>query len=142
MPGPFNTGRDVSIDVTGPNGIISIPLITDFESKQDVTQLKSAGLDGVTRHYNVPDGWSGSIGLDRANAAIDSLIDAYEAAYYAGSSRVQGSITETVQEIDNTISQWRFVGVEFHCTNAGSWKKDSKVEPKLDWTASRRVRIQ
>lgn len=142
MPGPFNTGRDVSIDVTGPNGIINLSLVTDFSSRQDSTKLKSAGLDGVTRHYNVPDGWSGSITLDRANRALDDLIDAYESAYYSGATHVQGSITETIKEVDGSISQYRFTLVEFDCPNAGDWKKDSKVEPKLDWAASRRIKIQ
>jgi hypothetical protein len=142
MPGPYNTGRDISVDVTGPNGIINLSIVTDFSRKQDVTKLKSAGLDGFTRHYNVPDGWSGSLTLDRANRSLDDLIAAYETAYYAGSSRVQGTITETIQEVDGSISQWRYTLVEFECPNAGDWKKDSKVEPKLDWVATRRIAVQ
>lgn len=142
MPGPFNTGRDVSIDVAGPNGVITLSLIVDFQSRQMVSKLKSSGLDGVTRFYNVPDGWSGAITIDRANSALDDLITAYEAAYYNGSTRVQGTITETIQEVDGTISQWRYSNCEFECPDAGNWRKDSNVSPKLDFEASRRTRIQ
>ena len=142
MPGPFNTGRDVSIDVAGPNGIITLSLIIDFQSRQMVTKLKSAGLDGKTKYYNVPDGWSGSISIDRANTALDDLISAYETAYYQGQSFVTGTITETIQEVNGTISQFRFDGCVFECPDAGNWRKDSNVTVKLDFEASSRTRIQ
>lgn len=142
MPGPYNTGRDVSVDIAGPNGIITLSIVTDFNSHQMVSKLKSAGLDGVTRYYNVPDGWGGSISLDRANRNLDDLITLYENAYYQGSVFVYGSITETIQEVDGSISQWRFTNVVFSCSDAGNWRKDSNVTPKLDWEASRRIPVQ
>lgn len=142
MPGPFNTGRDVSVDVVGPNGIISLSLVTDFNSHQAISKLKSAGLDGVTRYYNVPDGWMGSISIDRADRNLDDLIQLYEATYYTGGTFTYGSITETVQEVNGTISQFRFVNVVFSCSDAGNWRKDSNVTPKLDWEASRRILVQ
>ena len=141
MPGPFNTGRDVSIDVAGPNGIISLSLIVDFTSRQMVSKLKSSGLDGVTRFYNVPDGWGGGISIDRADRNLDDLIAAYENSYYNGSVFVFGTITQTIQEVNGTISQWRYQNAVFSCSDAGNWRKDSNVTPKLDWEASRRISI-
>lgn len=140
MAGDFNTGRDVAVTITGPNGTsVTFSILTEFDRNQRVTELKSAGLDGITRHENIPDEWTGTLHFDRASNAIDQMIYAYESGYFSGTKVAKGSILETITEVDNTISQWRYSPVVFHLGDAGRWRKDSKVEPRVQWKASRRV---
>lgn len=140
MPGQFNTGHDTSLDVWGPGGAILISqLITDFDYKQDTTDLKSAPLtDALTRHEYIPDGWSGSFTIDRSGRAVDDLIAALERQYYTNQTVTQITITQTIREIDLSISQYRFTRVRVKLDSGGAWKKDGKVEMKLHFSASTR----
>lgn len=142
MAGDFNTGRDITVVITGPNGTVTLSYVTSFDRKQNVTKLKSSCIDGITRHENIPDDWTGSIGLDRAGREVDDLIYALEAGYFAGQKTAKGTITETIQEVDQSISQWRYAPCVFDLSDAGKWAKDSKVEPKLEFSASRRVLVK
>lgn len=143
MPGDFNHGRDLSLDFIGPNNTpVSIAILTDFDSKQDMTAIKSAGIDGVTRHFHIPDGWSGSLKLDRASRSVDDLVATLEAQYYAGGTSSPLSIVETIREVDGTISQWRYEGVRIKLDDAGKWRKDAKTEQSLSFSCSFKKPVQ
>lgn len=142
MPGQFNTGRDVSIDFVGPAGPVSFSFVTDFDAKQRTKQLDSDCIDGVSRFEEIPTGWEGNVEIDRANRNMDDLIYQLEQQYYGGQTVTECTITETIREVDLSISQWRYTKVRFKLDSAGSWKKDAKVSMKLGWVASFRQRVQ
>ena len=92
----FSVGRDISLDITGPQGPLRFNLITGFRSKPDITDQKIKGLDGITRHARFPDGWSGSFNIERQDSAVDDYFAQLEANYYAGLNENPVTITETI----------------------------------------------
>jgi hypothetical protein len=52
------------------------------------------------------------------------------------------AITETITEVDGSISQWRYEGVMFAMPEHGNWKGDAKVSQRLEWCASFRKLVQ
>lgn len=138
----FNVGRDVTLVVTTPQGVLNLPVtVTGFESKPQYSKLRSKGLDGQNRGANVPDGWEGTITLDRSNSVVDDFFAQQEAGYYAGQNVLNAMITETIQEISGAISQYRYTGVCLSFDEAGSKKGDQLIAQTIGFYASQRLKI-
>src|SRR5579859_6641768 len=139
----FSVGRDLTLNIIGYNGTIqSFPLLLAFDAKTATRQVAIKGMDGIVRYLELPDGWSGSFSIDRQDSSIDDYFAALESDYYSGLNIQASSITETIQEPDGSVSQYRFVGVMFKFDDAGAWKGDSQVSVKISWCASRRIKVQ
>lgn len=137
----FTVGRDVSLDIIGPSGPLRFSLITGFSAKPDITDQKIKGLDGITRHVRFPDGWSGSLEIERENSLVDDYFADLEANYYAGLNEKAATITETITEVSGAVSQYQYVGVLFKLDDAGDYKGDATVKQKLSFVASRRLKV-
>jgi len=138
----FNVGKDVTLQVVTPQGPLNLPVTTTgFESKPQYSKLRSKGLDGVNRGANIPDGWEGSITLDRSNSVVDDFFAAQEAGYYAGQNVLNATITETIREINGSVSQYRYIGVCLSFDEAGSKKGDQLISQTIGFYASQRIKV-
>lgn len=137
----FNVGRDVSVDINTSTGPLNFGLITKFTAKQDITDKKVKGLDGITRHARFPDGWSGTFDVERQGPELDNFFAQAEDNYYAGVDEQGGTITETITEVSGAVSQFRFLGVLLKYDDAGDWSGDDTVKQKVSFVASRRVKV-
>ena len=136
-------GRDVSVDLYTSRGILAISAaaITSFDTKPQTTNTASKGLDGITRYGVFPDGWTGTLSIDRLNGALDAFWAQIEADFYAGVNIQPGTITETIQEPDGSISQYRYTGVMFDFKDAGTKVGNQLVKQSLSFMAARRLRV-
>lgn len=139
----LSVGRDCTVNVFDPNagGIVTIANITQFDAKPVVVQLKSKGLNGIVVHAVEPDGWAGSLMVDRNGPNIDRWFALLEANYYAGINIQSQTITQTMQEASGLISQYRFIGVAFTYSDAGVWVNGKQVSQSLNWNASQRILV-
>lgn len=137
----FSVGRDVGLDIIGPQGPLRFNLITGFQSKPDITDAKIKGLDGITRHVRFPDGWSGSFSIERQDSTIDDYFAQLEANYYAGLNELPLTITETITEVSGQVTQYRYVNVLLKLDDAGSWEGDKSVKQRLSFMAARRLKV-
>jgi hypothetical protein len=138
----FTIGRDVSIDITMPQGPVRFSIVTGFSKKQISTGIESKGLDGKNRFGEIPSGWEGTVDVDRANPDLDRAFAYLEGLYYAGLNVPESAITETITEPDGSVTQWQYVGVAFKYDDAGNAQGDAKVTQKFSWKASLRNEIQ
>lgn len=137
----YSVGRDVSLDISGAQGPLRFNQITVFSSKPDVTDQKIKGLDGITRHLRFPDGWSGSFDLERQDSTVDDYFSQIEANYYAGLNETPITLTETITEVNGSVSQYRYLQVLLTLADAGDWKGDASVKQKISFVAARRVKV-
>lgn len=138
----FSIGRDVTLDIAGQDGkIVSFNLITQFDAKQLTGKVTIHGMDGSVRFLEIPEGWDGTISVTRGDRSLDDFIATLEENYYAGKNVLGSSITETINEPNGGISQWRYEGVMFKLDDAGSWKGNGDVAQKLSWCAGRKRRV-
>jgi hypothetical protein len=140
--GVFSTGRDVSINLTTPGGTIVIPAgaVTSFKADPKYSEISSKGIDGVSNHAYIPDCWEGKIMIDRRNSSVDDYFATQEAAYYAGQTIANGTILETITEVDRSVNSYTFQNVAFKYANAGDWTADKKVDLEIDFKSSTRVK--
>ncbi len=135
----YSVGRDTTLDIIDPQvGTLRFNKITEFQSKQDVTDIKVKGIDGITEHVTFADGWSGSFSIERQDATLDKYFSRLEQDYYSGLNRAAATITQTIQEADGSITTFRYLKVVFKLDDAGSWAGDKTVKQKISFMASRR----
>lgn len=139
--GQFSVGKDVSLDIIGPTGPLRFSIVTAFDSKPSYKSVDSKGLDGIDRYDDLPAGWSGTIGLDRADSTVDDFFAQKEANFYSGISSNLVTITETITEISGAVSQYRYTGVALTLQDAGKKSADNKISIVVGWRAARRLKI-
>lgn len=137
----FNVGRDITLTIVTTSGPLNFNLLTSFRSKQDSTEQRIKGIDGVTRPVRFFDGWSGGFSIDRQDSTVDDYFSQLEANYYAGVNEQAASITETVTEVSGAVTQYRYVGVLLKLDDAGTWEGDKTVKQSISFMASRRMKI-
>ena len=138
----FTVGKDISVTIQTPTGQLDIAQgITDFSADPMFTELKSKPLNGIPIFGQIPDGWKGSFKLDRFNPRVDNYFAALEAAYYAGANQLAGTIYQTIQEPNGSITQWRFTGVILKLEKAGDFSGDKKVEQTISFMAAQRIKV-
>jgi len=136
----FSVGRDVSLNIQTPGGPLVSSLITGFDAKPDMTERKIKGLDGITRPVRFFDGWSGKFDYERQDDFLDSYFAQLEQNYYSGVAELPASITETIQNPNGAISQYRYLGALLKLDDAGRWEGDKSVKMTVSFIASRRIK--
>lgn len=137
----YNTGRDYSLTLQLPNGQIStINLIDAMFDPVTKTEM-ILPLNGIPTHRIFPQGWKGTLTFDRNNPQIDDFYAAFEVAFYSGGAIPAGYITETIQEVDGSVSSFRYTGVQIIPSKMGTWRGDEKVVQTLEVVASQRVQV-
>lgn len=142
MSGDFNVGSDSKLTIISGGTRLSAKIRTGFEAKQITSKLKSVASDGVNRYRELEEGWEGTLEFDRADSTLDDFFALKEANRYAGIAPPSVTITETNSELNGSITIYRFDGVTLKMDTAGKRDGDKKVDVKIGWTASRRIKVQ
>ncbi len=137
----FSVGRDTQLVVIGPSGRVDLSHVTGFEARQLTQSVRVDRLDGNQMGAELPKGWEGSFDIERGNSVADDFISVAEQAYYSGSLPTLGTMYQYITETDGSTSTYQYDGVTFRLSSAGQWKGDASVKQKLDFFASRRLRI-
>ncbi|MDR6381831.1 hypothetical protein [Paraburkholderia caribensis] len=139
----FNIGRDgAQITIIDSNvGPVTISNIVGFESKPEMIKLKSVPVTGRVLRRAIYDGHSGTFEIDRQDPSYDTYFADAEASYFAGLPPGQVFITQTVNELDGSVTQWQYSDVALYPEDGGSWRGQEKVTQKFSFEAGRKIRI-
>jgi hypothetical protein len=137
----FNIGRDCTLVLVANGAILASASLTDFQFKRDEIEIKSRPLNGRVIHRVIPDGYSGSASFDRIDATFDNYFAQLDDAYYAFVNDPTIYISQTMRELNGSISQYRFEGVVLKFDDGGSFKQDDKVVQKISFMAVARRRV-
>lgn len=140
----FTVGKDATITITGPGGtsiVISADQVTDFDPKPMKKEIWSRPLNSPPKPIFMPDGWTGTITVDRADATLDTFQATLEANFWNGVDTLAGTILQTVTETNGAVTQYQFTGVMFWVSEVGSYKADGLVTQQIEFAASLRTRV-
>lgn len=138
-----NTGRDISIDIATSNGPLPLPpTVLSIMAKPKFKTIDSNPINGVPQETNIPVGWDIDIEFERTGPELDAYAAALETAYFSGQNLQPGTITETIQEPNGAVSQFRYINVTVRLDDPGSWKGDTLVNGKLHAFASNKIQVQ
>ena len=88
-----------------------------------------------------PDGWEGSFDVARQDSTLDDYFAMLEAAQYAGANIAAGTIHETITEVNGTLSQYMYTGVQLFFDDAGNYKALSNVIQKVGFWAATKIKV-
>lgn len=134
-PGGFSIGRDVTLSIVTDIGTLRMSQMTSFMARQEIAELKSDGIDSVNREEIVYKGWTGTFMVDRRNNNIDAYFARLEADFYKGIRHI-ATITQTIQELSGSISQFRFTEAKLKYTSGGEWAGDKLVKQEVAFFSS------
>ncbi len=138
----YTVGRDRTLIITGNNGIsASFKVLTMSSSRQVTAPVKIVKMDGTVDHLELPNGWEGSIEVERQDSTMDDYFATLESQYYAGQDILPARIAETITEAGGVLSQYAYTGVMLKYSAAGDYKGDGSVKQKMDFVASRRLKV-
>lgn len=137
----FNIGRDSQLTIMSATGPLSFNIITDFDSKPQIKQIESDGIDGTMRFRNLPMGHTGSFKLDRADSNVTDYFAQQEANFFAGLNPDTVTITQTITEASGAITQYQYTGVTLALEDAGNWKGLEKITQSIAFRASRLIKV-
>ena len=139
----LSIGHDVTVTIfdNTSQSIVTFPARTGFSAEPITKTINSEPLNGPPLFAEAPNGWKGTLDFDRTDPTIDIYFANYEATYYAGANPISGTITQTIQEKNGTITQFSFTGVAMKLAQAGQWKAAEKVPMRIDWMAGTRTQV-
>lgn len=137
----YTTGNDVEVDLNTQNGLISIPKIISFSSKPKYSESDITAMNGGTDTLLIPLNWGGTIEAEKQDDTLDAFFAAIEANYFNGVSITPGTITETINNPDGSVSVYRYQNVQFKFTDPGKKEGNKTVRQTMDWTAKRRIKV-
>lgn len=138
----LNTGIDHKIVFTDATGVLQYAILESFSAKEDATTDKVVAMDGTVRHPKFHQGWSGSFVLERSDNVMDKYIALQEASYYRGVDQIPMTITETITEINGTVSKYQYTNVVVTLDDAGTWSGTEIVKQSISFQASRKILLQ
>lgn len=137
----YSIGKDITYSVVTPSGVLSLNGKTDYSIKPMFTDIKHKGLDGITSHGVIPDGWQIDMKFDRTDPNVDIYFAQREADYFSGVNQQGGTIFESIIEKDGSITSFRYTNVILKYDSAGDWKGDSLIPISVSAMASRRYQV-
>jgi hypothetical protein len=137
----FSLGRDTQLVVIAPSGQINLTHVTGFESRQMTQPIRIDRLDGTQMAAELPKGWEGNFDLERGSSAVDDFIASTEQAFYTSGQMPTSTLYQYVTEADGSISTYQYDGAVFKLAAAGAWRGDAAVKQKLEFFATRRIRV-
>lgn len=140
MPeGQYSLGRDVTLTIIGPSGLIVLDTITNWKRKQDDSVQRIVPINGDTDHLQFFYGWSGSFDLERGGPQLDLYFALKESNYFRGIRDKNVFIKELIDEPDGSISDFKFTKVKLSYADAGDFAGDKSVKQSVNFVASRRI---
>ena len=144
----FLVGTDLSITIYNNQTGASVLLDgkrTRFRSKDKSKMIKSDPIDngGIPDHRILPDGWNGTIEVDRQSDDFAALYAQLEAAYYAGQGQQFFTITATEPNLRTSgIARYQYTNCVFHNYDPGEWSKETQVKVSVEFEAAQRLKVQ
>jgi hypothetical protein len=137
----FSIGRDTQLVIIGPSGQVDLTHVTAFDSHQMTQSVRVNRLDGNLMGMELPKGWEGNFELERGDSGVEDFIAGLEQDYFNGNVNEFSSMYQYISEVDGSTSTYQYNSVVFKLSNAGLWRGDAAVKQKLEFFASRRIRI-
>lgn len=139
----FNVGRDGAqlTIIDSAFGVVTINGIVSFEAKPGFVKLKSVGIDGRIKYRNIPDGHVLTFEIDRQDPTYEQYFAQKEANYYAGLPPAAIFVTQTINNLDGSVSTYQYSDMDLAAEDDGNWKGQDKVSQKFEAQAGRKILI-
>ncbi|HEY1857603.1 hypothetical protein [Acidocella sp.] len=131
----FTIGENARATMIGPYGTITVPEMTQITTNTNQKRVDVQTLNGVTNSVVVMHGPTGSIEFARVNNQIEQLYEQMFQAWQTGAAIPTGSLTLTINELNNTQTTLHYAAVTFTISDIGNYAPGRSVLQKIEWAA-------
>jgi|HubBroStandDraft_6_1064221.scaffolds.fasta_scaffold533481_2 hypothetical protein len=145
VDGTYNLGTDISITVLDNDTNAPISLagrLVSFKADPKIAEVISTPIDnsGYVQHRTVPQGWTGTITIDRAQGDLDSLQALMESNFYATGAQKYFTIGQSTRNQNNKqVDSYNFLFCTMNMETSGEYKAADKVVVTLKFSAQQRI---
>ncbi|GAJ29197.1 hypothetical protein [Acidomonas methanolica] len=140
MANPYSIGRNCRVTLLWNGSRVDMRDVTSFQASQVTRAQRADPLNSVPVVFNTPGGWRGSFGVVRADATLDSLVAAVEAAFWNGGILGSGTIYQYISEPDGSQTTWEYTNVTM-TLETDRWAAEEMMHYTVQFFASTRVKI-
>jgi hypothetical protein len=137
----LTVGSDARFDIVTASGLLTLTGLESFSSKKLTHKTKVRLLNGKPISLQFPDGWEGAFLVARTDSMVDDYFSAQEAAQLAGANLGTGTIHQTIEEVNGSVSQYMYTDVQLILEDTGSWESISEVKQHISFVASARPKV-
>lgn len=137
----LTTGIDSKITFSDADGVRQFAILESFHSSENADAPEKVAMDGSTRFPKFHKGWKGSFTFQRTSDVLDRYIALQESEFYGGIDQLPGTITQTITNVDGSVSQYSFSNVVLILENAGDYTGTDIVTQTFSWMASRKQQL-
>jgi hypothetical protein len=137
----FNIGRDTTLTLIGPFGLVTLVNVVSFDEQQETSQVGDTLLNGDHINAEIPMGWSGSFMVDRGSNDLDTLFGQIEAAWFNNGTIANSTLYKKVIETNGSTSNYQYTNVALKLSNGGNAKGDAITQQSVSFRAARRLAV-
>lgn len=142
----FLVGTDQSVVIINQSNNTQVQLdgkrrMMTSEAKDTLLESEPIDGGGVTDARQIPEGWTGSIEVEKSNSNFSALVKFMDANYYNNGGQNYFTIVETIRPSNPTqsVEVNTFVDAVFHGYKPGQWQKKSITVATIQFKAAQRV---
>lgn len=142
----YTVGRDVTVTmidrqngVAGRSGrlVIDSANVVSFDAKALKKEDWARPLNSPPMPLYIPDGWRGTLEIDRTDNTADLYQQNIEDRFWNGGNTTSGSIQELINEPDGSKTVKQYTQAMFWVEDTGTYRADGKVVQRIEWSAGR-----
>lgn len=137
----YTVGRDVTVNLQSPEGgltggiVINPNQVTSFDARTMKREDWARPLNVPPMPIYMPDGWRGTLTVDRMDDTLDVYQDTIESDFWNGNNISAGTIRETITEVNGTITVKTYTNCMFWVDDLGSFRADGIVRQRVEFSA-------
>lgn len=143
----FGLGKEVTMDLELDTigSLATVGLIKNFSVRQrsNLKVVKPVNNGGVPQARTSEEGWDLEFTITRQNGVLDKLAQLLQDTFYAGKTQLYATFTETIQNQDGTIDQFKYphsvVWVPNHLSNV---QQDEEIDQTLSGYCPKRSQVK
>jgi hypothetical protein len=143
MPnGGWSVGRDITLqfDIPGNNLVLTPDQIMNYQIQPMAEIKQHVPITGNNQPVLFLMGYQGKFELTRNSPVLDFYWSNVEQDYYGGVNLNAGTITETITEVNGSVSQFLVTGVVIKVDDFGTWQGEDFIKAAISFQASKRVK--
>jgi hypothetical protein len=140
---PISTSREYSLIITagGQQFNISNNYIQSAEIKPMSDLVKFKGISNIITAVPFANGHDIDLEIARVDSFIQDFWALFEASFYSGANIPSGSLTESIQESDGSITQYLYTNLFFIVESFGMIRSNELIVQKLRGFASQMFKV-
>lgn len=138
----FDLGLQTNVVLVTPEGqTLDLGIITDFNFKEETSEVAVAPLNSPPEFEYVPQGFSGSFTVTRRGPEIDEFFAARSMKFWNGARMGYCKIFQFTRERDGRESAFQFTNVAVTLAEGGTYKATEAVSMSISFKASDRIPV-